>query len=122
VKSMYTLKFNELKLLDFNITSGDAPMGCVLAVITTGAETKLLENHIKEFGAEAETGINELALSEPHSVLDGEDRNLNYSGGVICWVEELEEITLELVGIPYPEYEFKFPHLVSQYNELHKST
>jgi hypothetical protein len=119
---MYILKFNELKLLEFKIASGDAPMGCVLAVINTGAETKLLENHIRVFGLEAETGINELALSGPHSVLDGEDRNLTYSGGLICWVEELKEITLELVGIPYPEYEIKFPHLVSQYNELRKNT
>jgi hypothetical protein len=119
---MYILKFNELNLLEFKITSGDAPMGCVLAVINTGAETKLLENHIKEFGVEAETGINELALSETHTVLDREDRNLNYSCGLICWVKELEEITIDLVGIPYPEYEIKFPHLVSQYNELHKNT
>ena len=117
---MYILKFNELKLMEFKITSGDAPMGCVLAVINTGAETNLLENHIKEFGEELEKGIYELFLSESHSVIDREDRNLNYSGGLISWVDEVQEITIELVDIPHSEYENKFPHLVGQYGELHK--
>lgn len=119
---MYLLKFNEMKLLEFEVTSGDAPMGCALAVITTGVETKLLESHICEFGSEVESGIYELTLSENYSVIDREAERLNYLGGLISWVEELQEITIDLVGIPYPEYEIKFPQLVTQYNELHKST
>lgn len=119
---MYTLKFNEINLLEFEVTSGDAPMGCVLAVIILSAKTQLLENHIREFGSKTESGIYELILSEKYSVMDREARSLNYYGGLISWVEEFQEITIDLVGIPYPEYEIKFPYLVSQYNELHKNT
>jgi hypothetical protein len=119
---MYVLKYKEIKLLEFEVTAGDAPMGCVFAVIIPGVESKALENHIREFGYEAENGIFDLTLSECHSVIGQENESLNYLGGLISWVVELQEITIDLVGIPYPEYEIKFPHLVAQYNELHKNT
>lgn len=119
---MYKLKFQEIELIEFEIASGDTSMGCVLAVINTGPETKLLENHMKNLGENSIEGMCELAITELHAVTDLEGNSLNYSGGLISLVEELEEITIELLGIPYPEYEIKFPHIVQQYEEQFRGT
>lgn len=119
---MYKLKFQEIELIEFEITSGDAPMGCVLAVINTGPETKLLESHVKNLGENSIEGMHELTLTELHAVTDLKGNSLSYSGGLISLVEELEEITIELLGIPYPEYEIKFPHIVKQHEEQYRST
>lgn len=119
---MYKLKFQEIELIEFEVTSGDAPMGCVLAVINIGPETKLLESHIEKHGENSIGGMRELTLTELHTVADLKGNSLSYSGGLISLVEELEEITIELLGIPYPEYEIKFPHIVKQYEEQFRGT
>ena len=118
---MYKLKFQEIELIEFEVTSGDAPMGCILAAINIGPKTKLLESHIKKLGVNSIDGVRELTLTELHTFVDLKGNRLSYSGGLISLVEELKEITIELLGIPYPEYEIKFPHIVGQYEEKFKS-
>lgn len=119
---MYKLKFQEIELIEFDFASGDAPMGCVLALVNVGPKTKLLESHVKKLGESSVDGMCELTLTEFHAVNDLEGNSLSYLGGVISLVEELGEITIELVGIPYPEYETKFPHIVKQYREQFGNT
>jgi hypothetical protein len=119
---MYILKFEESELKKFEITSGDAPMGCAMAVLKTSQETVLLEKHIEKYGRVTQEGIYELTFQPKHTVIDEDGEKLNYSGGLLFWAKELEEITIDIVGIPYPEYQNRFPELVRDYHEQHKST
>ena len=121
-KTMYILKFKEAELIGLEFTAGDAPMGCALATLGASQITQLLEQHIAEYGEETEEGMFELTLQDDYTVIDENGEKLNYTGGLVSWVRGLDEITIDIVGIPYPEYENKFPDLVSQYNEQFKST
>ncbi|MBV1921629.1 MAG: hypothetical protein KUG73_13200 [Pseudomonadales bacterium] len=114
---MYRIMFNDKSIGESELEVGDPPMGCVSGIIKAITNTEEFSFFILQCGGAENDGEYRLELTDKFSVITKNDNNIPYSGGCILWYPELDEAVVDLVGIPYPEYEKLFPGHVVKYEK-----
>jgi len=101
---------------------GDPPMGCVSGLLLEIGNIKDFSKKLLELGAEENEHEIRLELDECLYLENTEKVKMEYSGGCILCYPTLDEVLIDVVGIPYPQYQQLFPKHVKDYEELHKDT
>jgi len=79
-------------------------------------------NSLIDLGCSEDDGAFHLELSSDFYVLDAKEEKIPYQGGAIFALPVLNEATIDLVGIPHPQYENMFSHHMKEYYEKYKYT
>ncbi len=109
--------FSDKVMGESQLEAGDPPMGCVSGIIKNITNIEEFSFFILHSGGFENDGEFRLELSDKFSVRSEDDISIPYSGGCILWYPELDEAVVDLVGIPYPQYEQLFPGHVAKYEQ-----
>lgn len=90
-------------------------MGCVSGIIKSITNSEDFSFFILHCGGSENDGEYHLELNGKFSVITEDGAGIPYAGGCILWYPELDEAVIDLVGIPYPQYEQLFPEHVAKY-------
>ena len=119
---MYRILNGETAIASSALEAGDPPMGSVSGILLEIDDIHQFTKMLLDCGATNDNGMFHLELSEKFSVVNNSGDKLQYSGGAIFSVPEVNEATIDLVGISYPEYEELFPNHVLAYADKYKNT
>ena len=99
------------------LESGDPSIGCVSGELVESGTTKELSEWIVSKGGVEEDGAFLLEIDSNYLVVLGEHTPIPFAEGSIICVPEEDEVYLELVGIPKPEYAHFFPAHIESFDE-----
>ena len=97
-------------------------MGCVSGLIIDIPNSLDFSNNLILLGGRESSGEYRLELTNEFNIVDSNDNRIEYSGGQILAYPEIDEVLIDVVGIPYPEYEELFPLHVEAYKNQFKDT
>jgi hypothetical protein len=109
--------FNDKVIGASLLEAGDPPMGCVSGIVKNITNVEEFSFFILQCGGSENDDEYHLELNDMFSVITADGCKILYSGGCILWYPELDEAVIDLVGIPYPEYEKLFPEHVAKYEQ-----
>ena len=115
---MYQIIFENSVLAKTSLEIGDPPMGCVSGLLLEFGDIQEFAKKLIELGAEKTDHEIRLELNENIFLTNSEKVKIPYSGGCILCYSSLNEVLIDVVGIPYPEYEQLFPNHVKAYQSL----
>lgn len=99
------------------LESGDPSIGCVSGELFDAGDCASLAEWMLSEGGVHEEGIALLMLDSRFLVLVGENTPVPFADGSLICVPEENEMYLELVGIPRPEYMHFFPAHIASFAE-----
>ena len=115
---MYQVIFENNILAKTALEIGDPPMGCVSGLLLELGDIEIFSKKLIELGGEKTEYEVRLELNEKIYLEDLEKVKVPYAGGCILCYPSLNEVLIDVVGIPYPEYEQLFPNHVKEYEGL----
>jgi len=119
---MYRVFYNDECIAESELENGDPPMGCVSGLLIQSGTIQYFSELLIKLGGTESDGEYRLELNELFRVVGSIGNALHYSGGQIMAYPELDEVLIDLVGIPYPEYAELFPGQVKAYENQFKNT
>ena len=119
---MYRVFYSDDCIAESELENGDPPMGCVSGLLIQSDTIQSFSELLIKLGGTESDGEYRLELNELFRVVGSSDKALHYSGGQIMAYPELDEVLIDLVGIPYPNYAKLFPDHVKAYENQFKNT
>jgi hypothetical protein len=104
------------------LEAGDPPMGCVSGLIIGISNSLDFSKNLLALGGSESSGEYRIELNSEFNLVDSNDKQIEYSGGQILAYPEINEVLIDVVGIPYPTYEELFPMHVESYKNQFKDT
>lgn len=107
---MFRIFFKDKLLGTSSLESGDPSIGCVSGALLEAGSAIALSEWIMENGGAEDDNVFLLELDSSAIVMRDDDTPIPFAEGSIICAPEGDEIYVEIVGIPKPEYAGFFPH------------
>ena len=115
--NIYGIYFENKLIGKSKLEAGDPPMGCVSGIIIDTIDINEFAFFILHCGGFENEGEYRLELNNLFYVLSPKGEKIPFSGACILVYPDLPEAVIDIVGIPYPEYQLLFPKYVNEYYE-----
>lgn len=114
---MFRLVYQNKAMGACKLESGDPAIGSASGELVEAGTCEALSKWIIEQGGVSDDGVFVLELDERYLVVLGEHTPIPFAEGSVICVPAEDEMFLELMGIPRPEYAHFFPHHVAAFEK-----